>query len=267
MQKRFFPFFYYQNARALGTRRFETQIHKVRDGLAVTELSAALNDVGYTYGGAILNIPQTHREKLAQQSKLVEHEYSFEPHDVLLHPTRPPLDEESKRIVDWSGSPLENQLLTEVQQFFDHCDRGVITISDQMIADSEPADVSQDFRHLDFQQFQGGAIKNLNALHGPRPPNDSNYTVGYLLVVPRIPTCEVRFIACFGAGGSETAYFSYALRTIYPNYLNLALSINEPVLWQIPFLVPDYCPELLQCDPADLQPTKDKSNPIKWTFR
>ena len=58
MRRKFYPMAYYLKERDLGPRRFETQIHKTRDGLALSELSQLLYEIGYDYGGTILNVPK-----------------------------------------------------------------------------------------------------------------------------------------------------------------------------------------------------------------
>src|SRR5438045_1730197 len=108
MVHRFYPFCYYQKERDLRGRPFETQIHKIRDGLALSELAGILMSAGFVYGGAVLNIP---RSQQGPRLKVVHTLPTIRPKDVVLLATRPPLDdnpaEPQKRWISRSDLALE----------------------------------------------------------------------------------------------------------------------------------------------------------------
>lgn len=289
---RYFPFVYYQKIKDLrtkatkGERRFETQIHKTRDGLAFLELSAVLQKERLNFGGIIFNHPAKVKEHLREREQLEtrpilrEEKFHLSKRDVLLIATRPPLSDTAsgvKRIVDQSLSPLETLVFAELKAFFETCNRAEIVLSDNWFPYCSD-DRAEKYRAINFHQKQGARVKYLDAIHNSdEPPDDKQLSVGYLLAVPPGGALPCRIIAAFGMGGTETLWFCHLLRIFsaephikaaWPrNLFRKALYSPRKCLWTIPFLVPDYAPTALACNPHDLLPNKECGGVIEWKLK
>lgn len=134
--KRFFLCTWYQPIHDLGKRRLHSQIHKVRDGLVSVYISALLTECGYSFGGALLNVPSGIRSlPTVRDSPFAERS-----DDVVWISTRlplheapqPPADDSRKRrlrIIDRSESPLEKRILASFEPYFETCCRTRIALS------------------------------------------------------------------------------------------------------------------------------------------
>lgn len=265
---RYFAWLYFLKRKELGTRAFTSQIHRTRDGLAHLEISAFLAAKGISYAGAILNIPKYVQPTLANcghRSAL-----KLEPNDLVLLATRPPLDDprpagkgrRERRRVDRSETPLERELFSALLPFFARCDRGTIELADNLTCDNRFA---ARFRKIKFQENQGGYVRQTKSWKHEEF-KQGRLGVGYLVVVP--PTRESRFriIALFSSGGTETLWTALLVAREHRDLLERALLVEEPVLWQIPFLWPDIAPEFLCLPPGCLNHPKFPAS-LLWTFK
>src|SRR5438094_525198 len=121
---KFYPLVYYVKEKDLGSRRFETQIHKTRDGLSLMELFPILLGCGYTYGATILNVPEKHQRTLAREGRLKENNPHVANADMVLLATRPALDddEQQERPVLRSNCELEQAAFRALRPLFDSCE-------------------------------------------------------------------------------------------------------------------------------------------------
>ena len=258
---KYFPLLYYLKAKDLGSRRFETQIHKIRDGLAVCELSAVLNQMGYTYGQAILNVPQSVQTTLMLNGLLPQqHPPEIGPTDILLLTTRPPLDDlpEDKRRIARSDSPIEQAVFASLRPYFSRCDRVNVTLSDKvdfhqkkkaMLAKNE----LEKYRLIHFRQKQGGCVSHFQLGRRKLTPDHSQLAVGYLFSAPNALPNGTQLVAAFGLGGTQTLRLAYLLRTSLLKELRQAVQTNQPRLSLIEFLVPNFAPfPLLMATPDQL---------------
>src|SRR6266850_1862753 len=118
-KKQYYAFTYYRPERELRARAFTSQLHKTRDGLALAELSVALQQAGYTYGGAFLNVPETTHHEEANAVR----DSAFTPgaDDLIVVATRPPLDDEdmlSRRTIARSHHPVYVLFLQELRTLY-----------------------------------------------------------------------------------------------------------------------------------------------------
>jgi hypothetical protein len=272
--KTFYTPMYYVKSKDLGHRPLETQVHKIRDGLSIMHLASALNRLGYTFGGAILNVPKdrTGTTRLGDSPLCLD-----DPDVLILQATRPPLHDhvnEPKRHLERSGSDIETSILSAVARFFDSCDREFVRLKDFLVPDSAEAD---EYRAVRYYQSKGGTINVLGCNSAyEREPDEARLTLGYLLSIPRHcfgdepggnPPC--RLVICWGMGGTETLYFSLLLGTgTYGPLLANAVHGSKPTLLTTPFLVPDSIPvPLLRVSLSDLKPKKAKNaRVVTWTL-
>lgn len=211
--KRFFPWFYYAGKHDRGERPHPTQIHKVRDGLAVIETLELFTDAGYRYGGSVLNIPAETRAKLKKGEVML---MKFRPaaRDVIFLATRPPLREPGvhekapRKTVDRSSMPFEKSIFKELRRVFKTCRRNKIVLNKAMIAD-DPA-VASEFEAVHFQQNKGGYIEKLTK-SGRKIQSDAKHGVGYLVSISSVGRVGCRLLCSFSSGGTETLWHNHFL--------------------------------------------------------
>jgi hypothetical protein len=266
---RFFPWLYYAKNKDLGKRSFSTQIHKIRDGLAVLEAAQVFNACGYMYGGSILNIPQPIKDFLGSKVRRIS--VSLSAMDVVFMPTRPPLDDvgeakqakKSRKPILKSGTELEASIVENLRLAFKLCRRDEIVLADELsnIAKSPHA---EEYRAIKFQQYNGGCVEQFCG-KSRRSPKERNLAVGYLVSVSGVAPGGFQLIASFGAGGTETLWFNFLLRTSHRQYLHQALKTQGVHVWMLPFLTPNWVPTLLTCLSGELEPKVECGKILEWS--
>jgi hypothetical protein len=249
---KFYPLVYYMKEKDLGKRRFETQIHKTRDGLALAELSPLLFRAGYTYGGTILNVPMKTQRSLVAEGRLKETRLKVESTDVVLLATRPALDddEEQERPLLPSGCAVESAAFAALRRFFATCDRAEVILASEVVLEER----NEYLRAVHFRQNQGGRIRFFDTPTGEIEPTDPQLTVGYLVGVPNVSPTGARLAVVFGMGGTETLWLCHLFRTRLADEFHQTLTTPDPRIRLIAFSVPDYAPfPLFGCDPEDVR--------------
>ncbi|MGA2075473.1 MAG: hypothetical protein ABSH52_18440 [Terriglobia bacterium] len=220
--RKFFLLTYYQSPRDLnldltqgprgayhwqiGTRPMESQLHKIRDGLASGLLISVLGDMGYKYEGPILNLPETVADGLRTIQSV---DVPIGSSDLLLLATRPPLNDfeegepVSKRYILRSHNALEEVIFEELQlHFLATCHRGRIILSETV---ELPAGC-EDLREVVFEQSRGARVAKASVNCG------EGDTVGYMLSTGSVRPHGPRLVAAFGIGGTETLWLSYLIK-------------------------------------------------------
>lgn len=270
---RFFPWLYYAKEKDLGDRQFPTQIHKIRDGLAALEAAQLFHENGFIYGGSILNIPREVRDFLGP--KAIELNVSLSSADVVFIPTRPPLDDGKqgergskprKPPIFKSGTSLEVSIMEKLRVAFKTCKRDEIILNDDLILDTAGPPNGEDYKAIKFQQYSGGTVESLFG-QVRRASKENNLAVGYLVSISDVPPGGFRVVASFGAGGTETLWFNFLMRTAHREFFSQALSKRGVHVWMLPFLVPDWAPTLLTCNPGEFEPKVECSRIIEWSRR
>jgi hypothetical protein len=256
---RLYLFAYYQSLRdlRLDTRPMESQIHKVRDGLASGALFELLIAGGYRYGGTILNLPSQVATELDASGKLRTTTENLRSSDLILLATRPPLDDKpeegNKRKLFRSGHALETDVLNSLRSVFQQCDRETIRLSDsiRLVENSW-------MREVHFYQSKGGTVRYFNVGGNRQSSRNKNLTVGYVTWIPRIKKGMPRLLAVFGSGGTETLLLSYLLRNDYKLFsaLRRMMSSKQARVLVCTFEVPPSIPyPFLNYDLHQLNPT------------
>jgi len=247
--KTVYTFKYYVAARVLRTRPLETQINKVRDGLATEHLAFSLYEAGFSYGGAIINVPKRvldrpdYRECEATPVPLT-------PDDLILLTTRPPLDDRPpmKRVIERSGEPIEKDVFAALRPVLMTCTRTSIELGQE----NGLLSVEPQWRSVGFDEHQGGRI----SAGGPyrSQTGDDRLTVAYLISIPPTETFP-RIVAAFGAGGTETLVFAWLLRRQINHLFARTLKGRQRQLVMTTFRVPKTIPHpFLKFDINDLDP-------------
>ena len=269
---RFFPWLYYAKDKDLGKRSFPTQIHKIRDGLAVLEAAQVLNECGYAYGGSILNIPQPIADFLGSKVRRIS--VALSPTDVVFIPTRPPLDDagevkqekKSRKPILKSGTELEASIVEKLRLALKLCRRDEIVLSDELLPNPANPPDAEEFRAIKFQQYNGGCVEQFLG-ERRRSPKERNLAVGYLVSASGVTPGDFRLVASFSAGGTETLWFNFLLRTSHREWLRKALNTKGVHVWMLPFLAPDWVPTLLTCSPGELEPKVEYGKILEWSRR
>lgn len=252
--RRFFPAAYYVKEKDLGSRRFESQIHKTRDGVAITELSPLLYEAGYTYGGTILNVPEDVRKTLNKKGRVKATQVNIGCSDVILLATRPALDDvddEDERPLRRSGSDLEHEMFRALRLFFQTIDRSEAILSEHV----DLTEADSRLRAVNFRIRQGGRILSYDTAEGEIEPDDPQLTVGYVAAMPQIFPDGPRLLAAFGMGGTETLWLCHLLRTGLADEWRQAIRATEARIRIIRFRVPCHAPfPMLHGDLGELQP-------------
>jgi hypothetical protein len=226
-------------------------MHRVRDGLMMMDLSAPLYSSGYRFGGIFLNVPSEVPARRRERTKI-----NLASSDLIVLPTRAPLDDdpEDKRGMGRSGNELERQVHEALRRLFKRLDRGQATLSDEATAKLEPK--QRDFGSVIFTIFGGGEVKSLTGA-GARTPTTASTTVAFLASCPQIYKGGPRLLNAFGAGGRETLVWGFLLRT-HPRCRSLvdnALMSDSDYLAMVSFTVPETIPEpFLHYDHQRLNP-------------
>jgi hypothetical protein len=217
--KKFFLLTYYQSPRDLhlrqtdderpkwqiGTRPMESQLHKIRDGLASGLLISFLNGLGYKYGGPILNLPNSVHEQLKGLGQIKDIGITACDSDLYLLVTRPPLNDfedgkpTSKRVILPSLTDIEKNVFEQLRAFFSDCSRQHVNLSSDVLL---PPD-REGLRGVTFKLSGGAHAKAL----------DHKHTVAYMLSTGSDGRLRGRkLVAVFGIGGTETLWLAYLIR-------------------------------------------------------
>ena len=209
----------------------DPDVFKIRDGAAFSELTAPLKGLGYEYGHLIFNPPCNHRKR----SEMGEDAFRFlKMEDLIVLTTRPPLDDlrhGDKKLVQRSGTHLEEQILAECRKFFAICARTHVQLTRTVGATFNQAD-------LVFHSYKSARLKYFKGLEEFRPKmvvKNLDIAVGFFLRVKTIPEYGCGLLASFGMGGRETLIWNRIIRTRFPDWVNrCAFIVAEMDLAQIP---------------------------------
>lgn len=252
---RFYICTWYQPVHDLGTRKLYSQMHKVRDGLALVQISSLLTECGFRFSGAILNVPSS----LPSPPSLRHSDFRPAADDLVWIPTRLPLEEfpvaapekrpRRLRIIDRSGSPLEKRILAGFAPYFTTCRRTRIALSNAISLDKQ----SHTYRVCDFQEFSGGLLTRHGAVANRLlPARADRMTIGYLIALPPQEGLG-RLVAAFGPGGTETLIFSHLLSTLFRENVLRVIRNDAPAFLMVKFFMPQYVPApLLAFTPQEL---------------
>ena len=188
----------------------ESQLHKVRDGLASGLLISFLHGEGYEYAGPILNLPDTVAAELKGTGGIKHSEVPVGGSDLLLLATRPPLKDYeegepyTKRYILRSHSTIEEKVFQELEtHFFTECSREHVNLRPGV----ELPEGHEDLRSISFKESGGAHVAKASVHCG------SGETVAYVLSTAAVRPGGPRLLAAFGIGGTETLLLAHLIRT------------------------------------------------------
>lgn len=222
MTTRYFHRFSYFTAQK---RDRDLLLHQLRDGDAALELSDVLFSEGYRYGGLILNYPT--EGKLDRRAL---DDTFLKPRDLVLLTTRPPLDDtvdQPRKRLDRSYTTLEEKIFAALRQYFQHCSRSQVIISEG-VARQLPGTFNK--RNIQFKQNLSPVYDACDGRkYSGRPP----LTAVYLVSIPEAWTGGPGLLCVFGMGGKETLGWTHLLRTRYNGLVPRLLKSGGMIMAEI----------------------------------
>jgi hypothetical protein len=222
-------------------------LHRVRDGTMVLDLCPTLYALGYQYGGTILNLPHD-----AKGSRRDRSEFRVTRSDMLVLPTRAPLDDSGRRGISKSGTILEGHVHDALRVFFSHLDRKQATLTDRLAAVLQRD--SKKYASIEYEVY-GGAHVTSYCGAGEQAP-ETPVTVAFLAACPQLWEGGPRLLAAFGAGGLETLTWGWLLRERFSHLVRKAVASDTNYLVMATFEVPKApLGPILEFDVTALRPT------------
>lgn len=191
-------------------QRSVLDLHRMRDGCMILSLSDALHDAGFHYAGEVLNFPADLHPKPKDRPSVP----LLRKTDVLVMPTRPPLDDDpdDRRSMRWSGTSLESEVRSSMRKVFSKLDRGGAVLSPEA-AKLLPS-AQKEFSELYFQINGGASIVRAGrtAKSGDKVEALPLGTVAYLISIHNAVEAGARLLGAFAMGGVQTLLWGQILR-------------------------------------------------------
>ena len=136
--KRFHYFAYHAPANVTARKDVRAEFHKFRDTHVLLQLSEALGEADYAFGTILANVPEDMQQRGKAQLRLVDPASELKESDLIVIPTRSPLDDAGRLIstrrgigVRRSKIPLEEDIFRGLRSVFRHLDRGRVELADK----------------------------------------------------------------------------------------------------------------------------------------
>lgn len=194
----------------------DPELFKCRDGIAFSELFAPLVEAGTSYGTTIFLYPHDTRRLNAFPA--------FQPADVLVMTTRPPLDDlegviapHRKKI--WpTRTELEEILVRELGRYFSYCTRKHVELTEEGAQQLLPEHRNM-WTHVEVYEYLGAKLQRHYAPAPVKPKAGHISTIAFFLRVNRVAGLGCDFVASFGMDGYGTLIWNRLIRTRYPHWL------------------------------------------------
>ena len=195
---------------------YSRSLHNVRDGGPFAYLMSVLLGVGgLEWGGLLLNLPE--KDFSGEPPAMPA---SIRPADLVVCPTRPPLSDQreaeirraqkgpkakSARIIDRSGTELEERVFRTVERFFlKYCSRSKIQLTDPL------SRVFGDDGSNELQFMQNDSASFARKWARQRGLTGPELTAGFVLFCPKLLGGDGRLLCLWGMGGTESLFLSHA---------------------------------------------------------
>jgi hypothetical protein len=197
--KKFYRFAYYSTPEK---RDRSLLLHQLRDGDAALELSEVLRELGYQYGGLLLNYPGTSTKRRHVNSDFLT------PNDLLVLNTRPPLDDEfDRRRVCPSYTDLEEKVFAALKQsFFAVCSRSHIRLHSSLPLSPD----CLKYRSIELRVNRGAYSVAFSRV--PVPPTEPRTSPAFMVFKEHAWQDGPGILCVFGVGGPETLIINHLVR-------------------------------------------------------
>ena len=199
-----------------GALKTPKSLHKLRDGVALAEMTSTLSKCGYEHGDILLNFPDSNSAGPRSYA------------DLIVMTTRPPLDDKDqdiRRPISRSYNRLEVEIVGAgeradgkesemtglLRPFFEVCSRSHVQLPQRLARRLPKAKANR--RDIQFY-VQSHHWAWYHALSYRPIPKDDRRTAAYLIYVPSMPrVAEGRSLfVTFGMGGNDTLLWCRLLR-------------------------------------------------------
>ncbi len=234
MANRLYPFLFFHR------RRFDRTVwlHDARDLLAFCEISAALAEDGFRYGGPLFNIPPPEDPAPDAPRRRID-VGDVDGEDIILDLTRAPLSDREhggRKRVPRGWTEVEDLILECLGNVFEELSRSEAALRSWVRA-RLPREFA-DWGQIEFYSNHPGHILRTNPRDGTgwrKRPRDSRTTAGYLLRVEHLWRGGPGLLAAFSMSGDTTLLWARCLRTRFPELLSKpGFVIAELTVPQIP---------------------------------
>ena len=201
MARRFYRFSYFapiQKGRNL-------RLHELRDGDAALQVASVLHDLGYQYGGLLLN------RQGDPNSPVIVNDSFLQSGDLLLLTTRPPMhDAEDQRRAprQRSYTSLEQKIFNCLEYYFAHCSGIEVNLAPS-VSSRLPKELAKK-QAIVFKEY-GRAVCISRRGHESREQGLT--TIMYMTYTRETWPSGPGLLTLFGMGGPETLVWSHLLRT------------------------------------------------------
>ncbi len=204
----------------------DAKLFQGRDGLAFNELTAPLPALGYDFGTTI--------HFYSDDQRALGTFPAFQPADLLVLPTRPPLTDREclippRKIIRNSRNELEKLIFRRLFKYFAYCTRKHVQLTAEaqkfLLTDVDRWKFIEFFENHRQDHPLGTALIQKHPLlrkkHHDRPPSTVAFLVRSeaLAGVDNTPGVKCGFLASFGMDGYSTLIWNHLVRTRYPHWL------------------------------------------------
>ncbi len=209
-EKRWLRFAYYSIQR---TDR-DLPLHQLRDADGALFLAPALAELGYAYGGLLLNYPLLPPSgppdsPLAQAADMP----LLGAQDLLVLTTRPPLhdwEQGNRSRIERSYSPLEEAIFRALRSYLQRCSRLQVVVSDDEARQSAFVAARHNVEFADTRTAPVQRIREFGKREWARP-SEKSLTLAYSIYVPALWNDGPGLLTTFGLGGIQTLAWTYRL--------------------------------------------------------
>lgn len=226
-----------------GQAKLIDSVHMQRDGASALCIMSLLKDK-YVLADVLLNLePEVYGYAEAVCMPFDE----FQPNDLILMTTRPPLNDErefGRRAIHRTDSALEKVILKDLRRIFRHCDRQCVILEKEVIASVKKRDRGRSYRavmfHVNRDAFVHSAadVDNPTDLEMRGQAFKKAATVAYLAYLPHIEDGGREgpgLLAVFGMNGTATLLAAHLLRSEFNGTVQKITSQNSSRLIAIKF--------------------------------
>jgi hypothetical protein len=197
--KKFYRFAYYSTPEK---KDRDLLLHQLRDGDATLELSEVLRELGYVYGGLLLNYPGSPNKRRQVNTDFLK------PSDILVLNTRPPLDDSDRRRVCPSYTDLEERVFAALRgSFFAECSRTQIRLHPSLPLPS----ARSKYRSMEFRQYHGAYCVAYGGV--PVARTESRTAPSFMVFKQQAWPGGPALLCVFGMGGPESLITNHLVRT------------------------------------------------------
>jgi hypothetical protein len=223
------------------------KLFKGRDGIAFCEVTAPLPRLGYEFGTTIYLYPNDERPLSAFPR--------FQPTDLLVLPTRPPLDDAGgtlrrrRKIIRAARTELEAAIFKVVSRYFKYCSRKRVILSAYGASRLRVKD-PQMWEDIEVYEYWNGAEiqRHWVGVESIKADSRRRSTIAFFLRVNRVPGLGCGLVVSFGMNGNGTLIWNRHVRRAHPEWLSEPGFVMAEIIFRKPIPERPVTPEVFDDD-------------------